>query len=88
MRFLNLPQRVAIVVGVGAAVYISGQWLTSLGSSVSFGWVAYAPLSNNLGPDGLHPWVRYVIWLVLITFWVLVSVAFLRSDASSGTDRE
>ena len=70
------------MVGLGAALYVLGQWLTQLGSALPYGWVAYAPLSNQYGPDGLHPWVRLLIWLVLIAAWVALSLTLLRTELS------
>ena len=37
------------------------------------------------GPGGLHPWVRLIVWLVLILVWVVASVVLLRSP-SPGAD--
>jgi uncharacterized membrane protein YwaF len=84
---LNRAQCTALVVGFGVALYVLGQWLTSLGSTLNYGWVAYAPLSKSLNPGGLHPWVRYVIWLVLIAIWTLASMALLRSRIASRGDQ-
>lgn len=79
---MNRGQRIVIVVGLGVALYFAGGWITTRGSGAQYGWVAYAPLSNtyntpNLG--GFHPWVRLVIWLVLIAVWVMASAFLLRS---------
>lgn len=81
---LNRAQRLVIVVGVAVALVVLGEWLTSLGSKLNYGWVAYAPLSNsNASLNGLHLWVRMVIWLVLVVVWVLVSLVLLRSTTSN-----
>jgi heme/copper-type cytochrome/quinol oxidase subunit 1 len=80
----NRAQRVVVVVALAAALGASGQWLTSLGSRPDFGWVAYAPLSNRITPDGLHPWVQLLIWLALIIVWAFVGVALLRTDIPRG----
>jgi hypothetical protein len=77
---LNRAQRIVIVVGLGAALFVFGQWLTALGSHLPYGWVGYAPLSKEFGPDGLHPWVRLVIWLILIAIWAVTSAVLLRSE--------
>lgn len=84
---LNRPQRLVIVVGLSATLYVLGQWLMSIGSNLNFGWVAYAPLSKEFAPEGLHPWVRLVIWLVLIIIWALVSATLLRSDTPRESDQ-
>ena len=79
MQSLNRAQRVVIVVGLAFALYVSGQWLTSLGTTVNYGWVAYAPLRKQLAPGGIRPWVQFLIWLVLIGVWAVVSLTLLRS---------
>lgn len=80
---LNHSQRVVIVVGLGVALCVLGEWLNGLGSNLNYGWVAYAPLSNQVNNVGLHPWVRLIIWIVLIALWLAVSVRFLRSETKS-----
>jgi len=83
MRRMNRGQRVVVVVGLGVALYFLGGWVTTRGTPLQFGWVAYAPLSNTyntpVGLGGLHPWVRLVIWLVFTFVWVVASVLLLRS---------
>jgi heme/copper-type cytochrome/quinol oxidase subunit 1 len=79
---LNRQQRIVFVIGLGIGLYVFGGWATTRGG-VGSGWVSYAPLSDaanrsDIGP-GLHPWVRLVIWLALITIWVVVGVLLLRS---------
>lgn len=74
------------MVGLGFALYVIGEWLTSLGTTLNYGWVAYAPLSKQFAPDGLHPWVRLLIWLVLIGVWAVVSLTFLRSETKQQDD--
>jgi len=80
-----MRQRVVVVIGFGAGLYFFGSWITSRGGTAT-GWTSYAPLSINqpIPPgSGLHPWVRLVIWLVLILVWVLSSVYLLRSPRPS-----
>ena len=93
-RGLNKQQGIVIVIGLGVGLYFFGGWITSRGE-VGSGWVAYAPLSNavntaDLPGPGLHPWVRLLIWLVLIAIWVVIGVLLLRSrsddDSPSPTD--
>jgi heme/copper-type cytochrome/quinol oxidase subunit 1 len=83
-RAFNIRQRIVVVIGSGAALYLFGSWLTTRGE-VDFGWVAYAPLSNAVSsggfPGGLHPWARLLIWIALILVWVGTSVVLLRSRA-------
>jgi hypothetical protein len=84
---LNRVQRIVITIGLGLGMYVFGGWITTRGGPGS-GWVAYAPLSNTLGPSdaigGLHPWVRLLIWLALIAVWVMASVWLLRSSSDAG----
>lgn len=82
-RPLNGSQRGVIVVALGVAMYIFGQWLQvtwEFGSRADYGWVAYAPLSNAYNPllRGWHPWVVLVYWLVLVAVWTLASLAILQ----------
>ena len=75
-----------IVIGLGLGLYFFGGWATNRGEGA--GWVAYAPLSNGINAaalpgSGLHPWVRLIIWLVLIIIWVAAAIALLRSPPAS-----
>ena len=76
---LSQPQRIVIVVALGVAFGITGIYLVNLGSTVSSGWYAYAPLSQAAYPHtGLAGWLRLIIWLVLIGLWALASIRVLR----------
>jgi heme/copper-type cytochrome/quinol oxidase subunit 1 len=86
LRSLNGSQRGVIVVALGFAIYIFGQWLLEtleFGSRPNVGWVAYAPLSNSFNNVGqiriLHPWVVLLFWLLAIAVWLVASLAILRS---------
>jgi hypothetical protein len=81
-RRLNLAQRVVIVVALGVALFLFGQWLIGFwefGSRYS-GWVGYAPLgSASFQPRiMLHPWVVLAVWLILTAVWMFVSLFILR----------
>lgn len=78
---INLPQRVVIVVGLGAAIYVFGLWAMTWGSPAPFatGWTGYAPLESTA--YGLQPWARLLVWLVLIAMWVVTSALVLRSPS-------
>jgi heme/copper-type cytochrome/quinol oxidase subunit 1 len=74
---LNLAQRIILIVALGGGLLAFGRWATTRGA-VASGWVAYAPLSNNVTvPGGLHPWVRLVIWVALIVVWAVASMYVL-----------
>jgi hypothetical protein len=78
---LNRAQRVVFVIGLALALYVLGGWLTQLGSRAPTGWVGYAPLSSTIVYGGLHPWVRIVIWLLLIAIWVAFSTTLLKTKS-------
>jgi heme/copper-type cytochrome/quinol oxidase subunit 1 len=81
-RAFNTPQRIVLIIGIGAGLYLLGSWLTTLGEG-NFGWVAYAPLSNAVNTadfrGGLNSGARLLIWLAVILVWVGTSVVLLRS---------
>ena len=76
-------------LALGAACGATGIYLVSLGSAASFGWYAYAPLSQaGYSPHArLAGWLRLIIWLALIGLWALASVRVLRPnpEASPGS---
>lgn len=85
---LNHSQRIIIVVGAGIALFFFGAWAMTWGTRGLTGWVGYAPLSNTasltfLG-TGLHPWVRLVVWLIIVAVWVGFSLVTLRSRTPDG----
>jgi hypothetical protein len=89
-RKFDRPQRVIVVVGMGLALYVFGLWATAIGAQLPNGWTGYAPLQSNQAVSflegGLHPWVRLVIWLVLIVVWVGLSCEVLRDRSSKPED--
>jgi hypothetical protein len=83
VRRLNLGQRIIAVTGLGAGLWFLGQWITTIGSTGIFGWVAYAPLSRATNPPEpvmAHAWVRLLVWLGLTIVWVAASMWLLRSQ--------
>lgn len=76
-RSLNRSQAIVVVIGLGVALYVLGGWLTALGSQPLTGWTGYATLNTGDGFGGFHPWLRLIIWLVLIAVWVRSSTAIL-----------
>ncbi|NNN09473.1 MAG: hypothetical protein HKL85_09820 [Acidimicrobiaceae bacterium] len=81
-RSLNRSQAIVVVIGLGLALYVLGGWLTNLGSHSPVGWVAYAPLSTEDAFGGFHPWLRLIIWLLVIAVWVRSSTALLSAKSS------
>jgi hypothetical protein len=82
-RSLNRAQSIIVVIGLGLVLFVIGEWLTALGSHLPTGWVGYAPLSTGDVFGGFHPWVRVIIWILLIAVWVRSSTA-LFSTKSDG----
>jgi hypothetical protein len=80
---LSRSQRIVVVIAFGLGLWTIGSYLVSLGTGRTFGWYAYAPLSNGvlLAPTGLHVWVRVIIWLILIGVWAVGSVRLLQPSA-------
>jgi len=78
-RSLNRSQAIVVVIGLGVAFYILGSWLTTLGSHPPTGWVGYAPLRTGDEFGGFQPWLRLIIWLLLIAVWVRASTALLNN---------
>jgi hypothetical protein len=81
-RSLNHSQSIVVVIGLGLALYVLGDWLTALGSHSPTGWVGYAPLSTGDVFGGFHPWLRLIIWLLLIAVWGRSSTALLSTRSS------
>jgi heme/copper-type cytochrome/quinol oxidase subunit 1 len=76
---LTQPQKIVVVIALGVACGAVGIYLDSLGSTASFGWYAYAPLSQATYPrTGLAEWLRLLIWLALTGLWALASIRVLR----------
>jgi len=91
LRQMNHSQRVIAVIGLGFAILLFGEWVTTLGSRLIYGWVAYAPTSNSYnfpGEGGLHPWVRLLLWLILIGLWTALSALLLRGSRSGAQDAQ
>ncbi len=84
---LSQPQKIVAVVALGVASLAVGCYLTTLGgSTATFGWYAYAPLTAGPSAGALfsgeafyqHGWFRLMIWIVLTAVWALASVTLLR----------
>jgi hypothetical protein len=83
---LSKSQRVVVVIAFGFALDTLGSYLVNLGDALASGWYAYSPLTSGLyAPTGLHPWLRLIIWLVLIGVWAAGSIWVLREP--SGSDK-
>lgn len=83
MRFtdrLSMAQRIVLVVALGLAFGVLGNYLDSLGNTGRTGWYAYAPLTRSvlLPGTGLPGWLRLLIWLVLIGLWAVAAAWVLR----------
>jgi len=79
---LNRAQRVVAIVALGFALYFVGAWVTSLGSHLPYGSATFTNVSTPDIFGGLHPWVRFTIWLLLIATWVGVSIPLLKDHST------
>jgi heme/copper-type cytochrome/quinol oxidase subunit 1 len=79
---LNRAQRVVIVIGLGAGLCVLGDWVTTLGTHPLTGWTGYAPLRSGRDIGEVHPWLRALVWLVVIATWVVGSVVVLSTEHS------
>jgi hypothetical protein len=77
LRRLNRAQRGVIVTSLGLAFYFLGQWITELGTHLPYRAVEYSSLQGPAVLGGFHPWVRFAIWVLLLAFWVGVSIPLL-----------
>lgn len=78
------------VIGLGLALWYLGSFVTSLGyPAVSFGWVAYAPLSSHTGSlpgADLTSAEQMLVWLGLIALWVGLSALILKDRTKPTPD--
>ena len=80
---LSKAQRIVVVVALGLALEVLGSYLGTLGSGAEYGG-GFSPFGLTLEPSlpvALKPWLRLIIWLVLISVWALASVRVLRPSA-------
>jgi heme/copper-type cytochrome/quinol oxidase subunit 1 len=87
---LSQPQRIVVVIALGVACAAAGSYLVNLGANtVTFGWYAYAPLTQPAGLPhaGLPGWLRLIIWLALAGLWALASIWVLRPAAEEAPGR-
>ena len=83
-----MRQRLVLVIALGLGFYFIGEWVTQLGTRLPSGWTGYAPLESSFPLEGFHPWVRLVIWLILIATWTSMSIVILSTKnlKSDGVD--
>jgi hypothetical protein len=81
-RSLNRSQAIVVVIGLGLALWVLGGWLTDLGSNSPVGSMTYGPFSTGDAFGGFHPWLRLIIWLLVIAVWVRSSTALLSTKSS------
>ena len=61
---LNLAQRIVVIIGLGLALAVAADYLTSLVTEA--GWYAYSPLTRPVisqSATGEPGWLRMIIWL-------------------------
>ncbi|HEY5304679.1 MAG TPA: hypothetical protein VIJ86_11590 [Acidimicrobiales bacterium] len=76
-RRLNRAQRVVIVVALGFAFFLLGDWLTILGTHLPYGSAEFTNINTPDIVGGFYPWVRFTIWMLLLAIWVGVSIPLL-----------
>jgi hypothetical protein len=81
-RLVNSRQRVVLVAGVGAGLYVIGIWIStwnSVGYGVPRRVFSYIPGE----PFRWQPWQLLLIWLGLTSVWVIAALWILRVRASA-----
>lgn len=82
---LGVAQRIILTVAPGLALAAFGAYVTTLGNGGT--WIGYAPTAGDvsLGPSvsDLSPWQELLVWLGLIIFWALISLAIWRPVRTS-----
>ena len=86
LRKLGGGERVVVVVALGVALGIAGEYI--VGSLNTVGWVAYAPLSavTVARASGVPTWADYLIWLGITGLWAALSIGVLRAAPSRPPD--
>jgi len=81
---LGIAQRIIVVVALGLALAVTGEFITSIGSpAANFGWFGYAPLTGSiLTGSTLSNWEQLLVWLALISVWTACSIYLFRPPAS------
>jgi hypothetical protein len=90
MRWINglsKSQRVVVVIAFGLALGMLGSYLVSLGAPVS-GWYGFSPLTDSFYVPGLRPWLRLIIWLLVIVVWAAGSIWVLRPSLDQAASPE
>jgi heme/copper-type cytochrome/quinol oxidase subunit 1 len=84
----NRFQQIVAVIGLGVGLWLVGTFVASLGALQSFGWVAYAPLSNSVAIPGrdLTSGEQWLVWLGLVAAWVVVSCLIFRDRPTSAPE--
>ena len=89
---LSKAQRIVVVVALGLALVALGSYLVTLGSGAEFRAGGVFSAGGGFWPFGqavgLKPWLRLIIWLVLIGAWALASVRVLRPSPEKIEPRE
>ena len=78
---LNLAQRIVVIIGLGLALAVAADYLTSLVTEA--GWYAYSPLTRPVisqSATGEPGWLRMIIWLAAISLWSAASATLLRQS--------
>jgi hypothetical protein len=86
LRELGLRYRVVLLVALGAALWVLGQWVIEQASPLTGGfWTGSAPLTAS-SDLGLRPWVQAVLWLFFIAVWTVAALWLLREPKPGEVD--
>lgn len=80
-RRFNHAQKVVTVVALALALYSLGTWIVSLGTHLPYGSATYSNVSSSNLVGGLHPWVQFMLWMLLLALWVGVSIPLLKAHS-------
>ena len=77
LRRLNRAQRGVVVIALGLALFLLGNWVTQLGTHLPYRAVEYSSINAPTVLGGFHPWVRFAIWMLLLSVWAGISIPLL-----------
>ena len=77
---INRSQRIIIVIGLGALLFIVSSWMVTWGSHLPYGSATFTTQNHGFDVGGFHPWVKVAIWVVATALWAAVSIALMRTN--------
>ncbi len=70
-------QRVVIIAAIGFALYVFGDWVTSLGVHLPYGSGTFTTTSDNNVVGGMAMWLRWTIRTLLLGIWLALATSLL-----------